>query len=355
MSTETGGGSPAAGRRRWLLALMGLALNCAAGPMTLQNVFTQPELEQRAIISDTVGRWFQAENFAEIEHLADEVRAKNLRTASGLWVIGLVYSGIDSIANHREVKDDAGWDQLEGRAKRWIAAYPASVTAKIAYAGILQDRAWFYRGGGGYANTVSEEQFDAFYRQIAKSKKYFEATRDIAGIDPNWYLKYLAILRVQKGGKEEAFERTFDEATKAFPDYYPNYFEAVTYYLPKWHGDAYEVERFARRVMKSRDKRTGQMLYARIYWYASQSQFKNAIFLVSVARWNDMRDGFKAIVADYPDQWNINNYAKFACLVGDERTTREAFGLMKGDPIESAWPSTAQYRSCEQLAGRSSL
>jgi hypothetical protein len=107
--------------------------------------------------------------------------------------------------------------------------------------------------------------------------------------------------------------------------------------------------------MKSRDKRTGQMLYARIYWYASQSQFKNAIFLVSVARWNDMREGFKWIIADYPDQWNINNYAKFACLVGDEGTTREVFGLMKGDPIESAWSSTDQYRSCEKLAGRTSL
>jgi hypothetical protein len=107
--------------------------------------------------------------------------------------------------------------------------------------------------------------------------------------------------------------------------------------------------------MKSCDKRAGQMLYARIYWYASQDQFKDAIFLVSVAHWKDMREGFKSIIADYPDQWNINNYAKFACLVGDEATTREAVGLMKGDPIESAWPSTDQYRSCEQLAGRTSL
>jgi len=353
--SHSGSASKWARHRCWLLALVGFALNSAAGPMTLQSVFTQPELEQRAIISDTVGRWFQAEDFAKIEHFTDEVRAKNLRTASGLWVIGLVYSGIDAIANFQRVNDDAGWDQLEGIAERWIAAYPASVTAKIAYAGILQDRAWFYRGGGGYASTVSEKQFDAFYGQIAKAKKYQEATRDIAGIDPNWYLKYLAILRLQKGSKAQEFERTFDEATQAFPDYYPNYFEAVTYYLPKWHGDAYEVERFARRVMKSRDKRTGQMLYARIYWYTSQNQFKNAIFLVSVAHWNDMRDGFKAIVADYPDQWNINNYAKFACLVGDERTTKEVFGLMKGDPIESAWPSTAQYRSCEELAGRNSL
>jgi len=345
----------AAGRNRWLLALVALALNSAVGATGLQNVFAQPELAQRAIITSTVGKWFQAGNFAEIEHFANEARAKKLRTASGLWVIGLVYAGIDSIANYQTVKDDAGWDQLEDTAKHWIAAYPASVTAKIAYAGILQDRAWFYRGGGGYASTVSEAQFDAFYRQIAKAKKYDEETQDVARVDPNWYLTYLATLRLQKGGTQEEFERTFNKAMKAFPDYYPNYFEAVTYYLPKWHGDAYEVERFARHVMKSRDKRTGQMLYARIYWYTSQNQFQNAIFLVSVAHWNDMRDGFKAIVADYPDQWNINNYAKFACLVGDVPTTREAFGLMKGDPIESAWPSTAQYRSCEQLAGRSSL
>ena len=354
MSAGTAGVLSVAGCRLWLLALVGLALNDASAGMTLQEVFAQPELEQRAALSDTVGRWFQAEDFAEIEHFADEVRAKNLRTASGLWVIGLAYSGIDGIASYRKVKDDAGWDQVEDRARRWMAAYPASATAKIAYARILQDRAWFYRGGG-YANTVSEKQFDAFYQQIAKAKKYDEATRDIAGIDPNWYLTHLAILRLQKGGTEEEFERTFDEAIKAFPDYYPNYFEAVTYYLPKWHGDASEVERFARRVMKSRDKRTGQMLYARIYWYASQSQFKNAIFLGSVARWSDMRDGFKAIVADYPDQWNINNYAKFACLVDDKQTAREAFGLMKGDPIKSAWTSTEQYRNCEQLAGRNSL
>jgi hypothetical protein len=338
-----------------MAALMILAVSVTASATTLQEAFPQPEPEQRAAISYAVGQWFQAEDFAKIEQFMDEARAKNLRTTSGLWVSGLVYYGIDEIASYRKVKGDASWDRLEGVAKRWMAAYPKSVTAKIAYAEILEGRAWFLRGGGGYARDVSGEQFDAFHRQIAKAGKYLETTRDIAGVDPNWYLKYLAVLRLQKEGNETKFERTFEKATKAFPDYYPLYFEAVTYYLPKWHGDAHEVERFARRVMKSRDKRTGQMLYARIYWYASESQFKDAIFLTSVAHWSDMREGFKAIVADYPDQWNINNYAKFACLVGDERTTREAFDLMRGDPIESAWPSTAQYRSCEPLAGRNSL
>ena len=132
-SLAAGAGGPSAERRIRRDDVEGCAYTARAGAARRHHGYRGP--------------WFQAENFAEIEHFADEARAKNLRTASGLWVIGLVYSGIDSIANYRKVKDDAGWDQLEGTAKRWIAAYPASVTAKIAYAGILQNRAWFYRGG----------------------------------------------------------------------------------------------------------------------------------------------------------------------------------------------------------------
>ncbi|MEO6689650.1 MAG: DUF4034 domain-containing protein [Dokdonella sp.] len=318
--------------------------------MSLDEVFAQPEQEQRRVLEDTVGRWFLAEDFAHIENFAETARAKGLRTSSGLWVGGFASAGIDSVANFHEVKDDAGWDRLEAIAQRWIAAYPSSATAKIAYALILQNRAWLYRGGG-YANTVSTKQFAAFYKQIEKAKQYQLATRDLAGVDPDWYLTFLATLRVEKHGRREEFEQTFADAIRAFPDYYPMYFEAVTYYLPKWNGDAYEVEHFARRVMKGRDERTGRMLYARIYWFASQNQFKNAIFLASVARWDDMRAGFEAIVSEYPDQWNINHYAKFACLVGDKDTTKVAFGMIKGEPIAAAWASTEQYEKCRYFAG----
>jgi hypothetical protein len=340
-------------RGRWLIAVMSLLMIPAASAMTLDEVFAQPEQEQRKILEDTVGRWFLAEDFANIEKTADSARGKHLRTSSGLWIIGLVYGGIGHVANLHDVKDDAGWDRLEAIARRWIAAYPASATAKIAYARILQNRAWSYRGGG-YANTVSERQFAAFYKQIGKVKQYLLETRAAADADPNWYVTFMATLRVEKHGRHEEFEQAFADAMQAFPDYYPNYFEAVTYYLPKWNGDAHEVEHFARRVMKSRDERTGRMLYARIYWYASQSQFKNAIFLASVARWDDMRAGFEAIVADYPDQWNINHYAKFACLVGDQGTTKKAFDMMKGEPIKAAWDSTDQFEKCQFFAGRTS-
>ncbi len=333
----------------FLLACAGLA--SAAAPMTLEKLLQQPEQKQRNAIIDTVGRWFLAENFAEIEWLADKARREHLRTSSGLWVQGLVFSGIDSVANSKKVESDAGWDELEAIAGRWVKAYPASASAKIAYANVLQNRAWLYRGGG-YAHTVSDKQFAAFYKQIGKAKRYRLANRAVITTDPSGYLGLLATARVEKNSRQEEFERILSEAIHAFPDYYPIYFEAVTYYLPKWRGNAYEVERFARQVMNSRDERTGRMLYARIYWYASQNQFKDTIFLVSVARWSDMREGLEAVVADYPDQWNINHYAKFACLVLDQETTRKAFDMLKGDPIMKAWDSTEQYEECRHFAGR---
>ena len=320
--------------------------------MTLDEVLRQPEQAQRSIIRDSVGQWFLHGDFALIEGFAEEARTRKLRTSSGLWIIGLLYGGIDQVADYKSVRSDPEWDRLESVGRRWLRAYPKSPTAKIAYAAILQNRAWFYRGGG-YASAVSDAQFAAFHRQIDKAREYQLSTREVAKVDPDWYLELLATCRLERHSDRAKFERTFREAVRVFPDFYPLYFEAMTYYLPKWRGSIGELEHFARGVMQGRDRRTGHMLYARIYWYASESQFKDAIFVTSAAHWDAMREGFETIVHDFPDAWNIKNHARFACLVGDQGTTRDAFDRIQ-EPVKEAWESTEQYRQCEHFAGRSS-
>ena len=88
--------------------------------------------------------------------MANEVRAKNLRTASGLWVIGLIYSGIDDLANYRKVKDEAGWDQLEGAAKRWIAARYHSRLKDFSHLVLPATRPWAENVFWMYAVRVTE-------------------------------------------------------------------------------------------------------------------------------------------------------------------------------------------------------
>jgi hypothetical protein len=339
---------PALARRCAILLLV--AVSRIAYGVDVDALLAHPELEQRSAISESVARWFTAEDFASIESVADAARARHLRTASGLWVNGLVFNGIERVANTRAAKDDAAWDRLEVVARRWIARYPQSASAKIALAEIMQNRAWFYRGGG-YASTVSDARFEAFYRQIAEAKRYQLEIRPQAAIDPNWYLQMLAILRVERGGQPEEFERMFAQAIAAFPDYYPIYFEAVTYYLPKWHGDLFEIERYARSVMQGRDERTGKMLYARIYWYVAQGDLKANLFRRSAVSWSDMRDGFDVILAEFPDAWNYNNYAHFACLQGDRATMRKLFGRPQGfDVVEAAWDAPEQAQRCREQA-----
>lgn len=339
--------------RRWMRAIAwALAAAPCAGVQaaSLDEMVALPELAARDAIAHAAAQAFRAEDFATLEGYAEAARSRRLRTSSGLWVLGLVESGVDEAANVRTARDDAAWDAFEAIGRRWLAAYPSSATAQVAYAQLLQNRAWLYRGGAGYASTVSDAQFAAFHQQVEKARRYLSSAREAAAVDPQWYLEYLAALRLGGVADRDEYEHVFDAAVRRFPDYFPLYFEAVTYHFPKWNGDARQVEYFARRVMRGRDERTGRMLYARIYWYASQAQFKGGLFERSAVKWDDMRAGFRTIVADFPDPWNLNHFARFACLAHDREAMREAFAKVGSEALDAAWDSPGQYRACRAAA-----
>ena len=93
-------------------------------------------------------------------------------------------------------------------------------------------------------------------------------------------------------------------------------------------------------------------MYARIYWFASQTQFQNAIFTDSLVTWSRMKDGFEDIIKRYPDAWNLNNYAKFACLAQDKPKTREILERADFTIVPEAWNSPSLHAECFQWALR---
>lgn len=49
-----------------------------------------------------------------------------------------------------------------------------------------------------------------------------------------------------------------------------------------------------------------------------------------------METGFDDVVRAYPDYWNLNNYAKFACLADDKPKTKELTTRISGHVVDDA-------------------
>lgn len=53
-----------------------------------------------------------------------------------------------------------------------------------------------------------------------------------------------------------------------------------------------------------------------------------------------MKRGIADVLKRYPDQWNINNFAHFACLAGDRDETAKLTARVT-DSIPEAWANDA--------------
>ncbi len=196
---------------------------------------------------------------------------------------------------------------------------------------------------------VDPEAWGPFYDWIDKADAVLTQAKDYAADDPFWYI-HRANLYNHMGVKEDVFSAFMQEALDRHPNFYQLYFAGVEYYAPKWHGDAELIDAFANDAIARTGAAEGNGLYARIYWYASQTQYGFHIITELYVVWSKMRDGIEDVLAQYPDQWNIQNFAVFACLANDVDMIRNLFSQMDGPPIMSAWRNTDMLDYCRTLA-----
>lgn len=302
------------------------------------------ELVQREMIQQSVLLAMQQQDFAQLEALSNDYRQSQARTASGLWKLTLFYAGLSNAVNAEQINDEA-WQPIEQSLETWRKQYPKSPTAHLAYAQMLINRAWAYRGKG-YAHSVKDEHWAPFYQYTQMAREYLEQHKKIAGHDPYWY-ELMLEFAYQQRWPESYLQIVLDEAMKRYPLFYQIYFSGLEYHLPKWGGSAEAIEAFAQRAQQHTAKAEGEGMYARIYWYAAQAQYGETLFLDSRVDWPKMSRGIDDVLVKYPDAWNINHFAKFACMAGDKTKTKQLLGLMQQQPpLYVAWGDLDFYQSC---------
>ncbi len=325
-------------RAQVLLIAFGLQLS-GAGLCT--------ELAERAQVRSEVIGLVSAGDFAKLEALAELYRSTKARTSSGVWKLTLFNAGV-SDAFHNSNKEPEFWAAAEKRVSAWVKRYPKSPTARLAYAQVLLNRGWSIRGVG-YANTVEPQNWRPFFEYTAKARRYLETHKAIAASDPRWF-ETMAVIAYSEGWPEAEFAKLIREAASREPGFYQTYFAAIIYYLPKWGGNASAIEGFAKEVLEWTQAAEGFGMYARIYWYASQEQFGERLFTESLVDWPLMKKGMDDVLKKYPDNWNINNFAKFSCLAQDKTKAAELFARIRYPVPMEAWGPAETFRRCKLWA-----
>ncbi len=302
------------------------------------------ELETRTNIDRKVAMLVKQKNIAGLEQLSNRFRREKTRTGSGVWKLTVFYSAF-SLLVPKTADDVEGWQGLHQFLDKWEKEFPDSPTPHIVRSILYVERAWKIRGSG-LARQVKKENWKPFREKIREARNLLLEKKDILQEDPHWWV-VMGIVARAEAWPEEKFMKILQKGMKKYPGYYQMYFSAVNYLSPLWYGNSEKIESFARFATENTRDKEGNALYARIYWYASDAAFQGRLFGNSKVDWETMRLGIDDVLRTYPDQWNINNFAFFACAAKDKQKTRELIERID-KPLKEAW--RGNYRRCRKWA-----
>lgn len=281
--------------------------------------------------------------FSNINAMADRLLTSRARLLDGRWKLTFVISGLTQGLPPR---DSQAWEARLGLMDNWVAETPNSATPYLAKASFLIAYAWDARGSG-YANTVKDTDWPIFRKRISQAREVLEKSAAVSKQSPLWYENMQTIATAQSWSEDD-FLSLFREGVSKEPTYYFLYFSAAKYLLPRWHGSSARLADFVDKAVKATEKQEGQTLYARIYWSLLWA-LKDRTFSPGYADWPRMRRGFEDIVRVYPDNWNLNAFAYYACMARDWQTAK-AVGAKVSSPQLELWKDHQTFQNCVQHA-----
>jgi hypothetical protein len=328
---------------RLLHTLLSFVLASAVGLATAQGSDPRPINNFAA----STARELRAGEFARLETMAADLRTSSRVLSDGQPALSGFYAGLSKCVEQRcgdELMSPEDWKIQEEMLAKWIAAFPDSITAKTAMAKYWKEYAWSARGLG-YANTVSKDQWATFFARTNKARDLLEAIRTRSDTDAVWYESMLSVTKSQ-GGTNAEFDAIYEEGVKRFPGYLPLYFLKAARVSPRWGGTPSAFSGYVDRVAAATSKEMGETMYARLNW----SAWSPTMFTEGKVSWPRMKSGFERLTGDYPDRWNINAYAMFACIAGDTQTLKRQLAKVDQAPILDLWQTMDFFAYCVDLS-----
>jgi len=286
-------------------------------------------------------------DFDGLEKIAGRMRDNRLRFANGNWQLDDFYNTLMLAA------DVYKWPEEKYTAilQEWIEQYPGSVTPRVALADAYRGYAWRARGSG-WASEVTEEGWAAFKDNLGKALAVAAEAEKMDCNDPKLY-DVLLCVGLGLGKPAEQMDQWLEKGLSIEPDYYGLYVNRATALMPRWHGQAGELEAFASRAAERTKEKCGRMVYARIAAglvprHESQG-FET--FLKHKFSYERLKQGHIEILERYPDaSYYLNTYCLFACIYKDKETARELFEKIGENWDGSVWCEEEHFKKYQGWA-----
>lgn len=280
--------------------------------------------------------------FDELERKADELHASRAVFPNGSWKIAQFHDALGC----RDDEPESMWQLHDTIHKEWIAAYPGSITARVAHANFFVDYAWHARGSG-YAATVNRNGWTLFGERLAKAREILAAARTLPMKDAVWWSVSLTVALGQ-GWSHNDYDGLMKEA-KAYSPVFWGYDTSRAYsLLPRWHGEPGDWEDYALQASLA-ENGLGAEIYARIVM--KLGGYYDNVFAETKASWPKTREGLEAMRKKYPDFHEITNWAaKLAVLAKDYPEASRLFSVLGDSYDPGVWQNAEQFVLFRQQA-----
>jgi len=324
---------------RAILSTLALAsMLVAASPRVLAQTTVAPTTEEPQDVSEHEGRlvhsvraYLIAEQFDELDRLADQFRREKERWPGGQWKLHTLYEALD--APHQTDKDTV--EHLE-HLRHWMAQRPESITARVALATSLKRWAWVARGNG-LANTVSEEQWGLFNQRISEAQVVLEGSRDMKVMCPQWYEERMAVGLAQ-GWDGRQMQELFDRAVQFEPEYQFFYKSRTNYLLPKWYGGPDDAVKFAKKEADRLGGDRGDRMYFEMATVIVKKGNGNLEKFLPGMDWARIQRGYQAMAAQFGlNRGEKNELAFMAWQFKDKGVAQQQFASIGQDWSEGVW------------------
>lgn len=287
-----------------------------------------------------IRRHYNAREFAELEKRGSETRNAQWTFADGTWRIVEFYRAFDP----RREEPDSMWRLHEAIHKAWVEAYPESTTARVAEAAFWVEYAWQARGHGS-AGEVTAEGRRLFAERLAAAQAALDASASLKERCPVWFVVQMRVA-LGLGWPRDRYDRLYLEAKAFAPGCWHFDTARANFLLPRWFGKRGEWEADAERQAMQPGS-LGAAGYARVV--ASVSGYYDDLIRETRLSWPLAKEGFAALVRDYPESRGLLNVAaRAACDARDREFAAPLFARIGSHPTRGPWGDEARFLQFRQ-------